>query len=62
MRRIRITLSALLMSAVGAPPLTAQVETPVAPIATSEGVVAGKVLPSGVKSLVRRTLRQATRE
>jgi para-nitrobenzyl esterase len=38
------------MGTAGAPPLSAQVETPIAPVTTGEGLVAGKVLPSGVKA------------
>ena len=49
--RKRIGWSALLMALVAAPLLWAQtVETPVRPIQTSGGLLAGKVLPSGVKA------------
>jgi para-nitrobenzyl esterase len=50
MGRIRILISALLLIAAGASPAIAQVDNSIAPITTSEGTVAGKVLPSGVKA------------
>ncbi len=49
-RRICIPISALLLMVAGASPVFAQVDNPIAPIATSEGLVAGKVLPTGIKA------------
>lgn len=51
MKRIGLFLGAACLSlAATASSLQAQVENPVPPIDTSEGLVAGKILPSGVKA------------
>ncbi len=54
MLRIKLRLSflarACILAALAFSPLAAQVEKPIAPIQTDEGLVAGKILPSGVKA------------
>jgi para-nitrobenzyl esterase len=50
MIRISFLVRACVLAALAFSPLAAQVEKPVAPIQTDEGLVAGKILPSGVKA------------
>ena len=50
MNKISLFAKVCLLAALAFSPLAAQVEKPIAPIKTDEGLVAGKVLPSGVKA------------